>query len=298
MRLKESVMDGRVLSRLRKKRPMTNNRRWWSIERKWQQSDKQSSYWAGFFTPVKTGQEAMCHFKWRKRIKCDQLTKTGYFKARPHLSRQESSKDGEVMSQASCCLCAHQMSTHLITTYTGPAGHHTTAGSNNLFITYRFHTTMGRGGQRGTSESMPPSWVCTTTVTRWELCLYLDLAERRGVNRRIKHITFPCRRISLWEREYWCVSLSDLEVFGPIRTIGGSWATRSTVEITSRRGNYRAERGQIKNDKQRGVRDGRCVVLCSRWGYGVSEICPLKEEDTNIVAWKTRQAGERERWRR
>lgn len=91
------------------------------------------------------------------------------------------------------------------------------------------------------------------------------------------------------------MSLSDLEGFGPIRTVGGSWATRSTVEITSRRRNYRAERGQIKNDKLQGVWDGRCAVLCSRWGYSVSEICPLKEEDTNIVAWKTRQAGERER---
>lgn len=186
MRLKKSVMDGRVPSRLGKKRPMTNNRRWWSIERKWQQSDKQRSHWAGFFTPVKTGQEAMCHFKWWKRIKCNQLTKTGYFKARRHLSRQESRRDGEVMrqSQASCCLCALQMSTHLITSYRGPAGQHTTAGSNNLFITYRFHMTRGLGGGavtlRGTSEGMPPSWVSTTTVTRWELCLYLDLAERGG----------------------------------------------------------------------------------------------------------------------
>lgn len=143
------------------KRQMTNNRRWWSIERKWQQSDKQSSYWAGFLTPVKTGQEAMCHFKWRKRIKCDQLTKTGYFKARRHLSRQESSRDGEVMrqSRASCCLCALQMSTHLITTYTGPAGHHTTAGSNNLFITYRFHTTTGLCGG-GLSHWEEPLKVC------------------------------------------------------------------------------------------------------------------------------------------
>lgn len=80
-------MDERVPSRLgKKKRTVTNPRQRWSIEWKWQQSDKESSNWVGFFhtsqdwTGGNVSSQSWKTINWKHKVKTGDLKQSDIFK--------------------------------------------------------------------------------------------------------------------------------------------------------------------------------------------------------------------------